>query len=401
MTRRPPGTGSVYYDATRGRWVGTYEAGWTTRGTRRRRKVTGRTEAETRRRLLTRIRETTTDDATGTHPTVKRWAETWLTITAHRHRPATFTANRSAVGRWIIPTIGHKRLDRLTPADVRAVTRAILDAGRAPATARRTQAVLEKMLRDAIVEGYTVPPGVLLVSAPARGENDRGVIPLADALTLLTAALDTPDGSRWVAAFLQGMRQAECLGLTWECVDLDRGTIDVSWQLKALPYRVARDRSSGFRVPDGFVARHLDGAMHLVRPKTAHGRRVIPVVPAMADRLSLWRSVAPASPHGLVWPRPDGRPRDPSDDRTAWYGLQDAAGIAHATGRHYVIHEIRHTGATLLRAAGVDDETITAIMGHASILSTRDYLHTDDAAMRAAITGLAARLGQGPRQVEG
>jgi integrase len=401
VTRRPHGTGSVYYDVDGARWVGTYEAGWTPRGTRRRRKVTGPSEKAVRAKLVKALRETQDPAATVGRMTVKRWADDWLAITVTRHRPSTYATNRSAVAKWIIPTIGHKRLDTLTPADVRSVTRAMLDAGLTPATAHRAQAVLEKMLRDARSEGHVVPERVLDVEGPGAAENDRDAIPTDDALAILAASVGTPDETRWVAAFLEGMRQGECLGLTWDCVDLDRGLIDVSWQLKALPYKVPRDRSSGFRVPVGYVARQLVGATHLVRPKTASGRRVIPLVPWMVEALTKGREAAPASPHGLVWPDlDDGAPRRPDRDRAAWYALQDRAGVRHSSGRHYVLHEIRHASATLLRTGGADDQTITAILGHASILSTNAYLHTDQARVRAASELLASRLGLGAPRIE-
>jgi len=393
---RPKGTGSVYEDKARGRWIGTYEDGWTPRGTRRRRRVYGKTEAAAKRALAAALREVRSDDdAAAGRPTVKRWADTWLDATAHDLRPTTWATNRSAVTRWIVPTIGHKRLDRLTPADVRAVTRAILDAGRSTATARRAQAVLEKMLRDAIREGHAVPDRALMVVGPEASENDRDAIPLDDAAALLLAAKGTPDESRWICAFAQGMRQAECLGLTWDALDFEAGEIDVSWQLKALPYKVPRDRSSGFRVPDGFTARQVRGALHLVRPKTAKGRRVIPMVEGVAKALLGWRQDAPESPAGLVWPRPDGNPRTDADDRDAWYALQDAAKVRHASGRYYSVHECRHSTAMLLRAAGHPDETITAILGHASILSTRAYLHSTATGRREAMAGVAQRLGIG------
>src|SRR5690606_9133917 len=123
-----------------------------------------------------------------------------------------------------------------------------------------------------------------------------------------------PDASRWVAALLQGMRPAECLGLTWDAIDFDRDTIDVSWQLKPLPYRIPRDRDSGFRHPPDYTVRHLQGAHHLVRPKTGRGKRMVPLVPWMRAALLDWRDRAPASPHGLVWPGEDGGPRIDKDD---------------------------------------------------------------------------------------
>jgi len=398
MARRPHGTGSVYYDGTRGRYVASYEAGWTARGTRRRHKVTGRTEREVKVKLREAMRAVETDEtATSARPTVRTWANRWLEITQTTHRPTTWGANRSAVTRWIIPAIGHRRLDRLTPGDIRAVSTAILSGGGAPASARRVHVVLIKILRDAMLEGHAVPPRLFEMKAPAAGENDRDAIPLPDSIALLAAAKGTPDESRWFAAFLQGIRPAEALGLTWDAIDLDAGTVDISWQLKALPYKVAHDRSSGFRVPTGYEARQIRGAWHRVRPKTASGQRIVMLAPALAASLDRWREAT--SPTGLVWS--PTKVRTDAADRAAFYALQDAAGVRHESGRRYLTYEARHTCASLLRALGFDDQTITAIMGHASILSTKAYIHVDQARKREAVEALAARLGLGAPQIEG
>jgi hypothetical protein len=80
------------------------------------------------------------------------------------------------------------------------------------------------------------------------------------------------------------MRQGEALGLTWPMVDLDAESLTISWQLQSLRYNEPRKPSSGFRIPDGYEARQLKGTLHLVRPKSAKGWRVIPLVEWMTDR---------------------------------------------------------------------------------------------------------------------
>lgn len=325
--------------------------------------------------------------------TVTEWAETWLPIQERERRPKTFAGYRSAVSRWIIPTIGERALTELAPADMRAVADALRAAGRAATTGRYIQTVLIKMLRDAVTEGHAIPTRVLAVKRPARAMNDRTSIPLDQAMTVLKVAAEDPDGSQWAAAFLQGLRQGERLGLTWECVDLEGETIDISWQLQALPY--AAGRGGPLRVPDDYVHRQLYGALSLVRPKTGRGRRIIPLVPWMTEALRTWRSLAPESPHGLVWPRPDGQPSSAQADQRRWRDLQDRSGIRHPSGRYWVGHEIRHTTATLLMNLGVDESVRIAILGHASIETTRHYQHTDLAHARAALAAAAAALGLG------
>lgn len=408
--RRQYGTGSVYRRASDGRWVGVLQAGWTARGTRRTVTVSascrcgdGPCKGEARclgareaRRKLDRKRAELAGDAGATgdaRATVRSWSATWLEALAHRARPKYLATEASAVRAWIVPTIGHRHLADLTPGDVRTVTNAVRKAGRSTTTAGYVQGVLERMLRAAMVEGHPVPPRVLMLDAPGKATNDRDAIPADDARALLDAA--TADGehaARWAAAFLQGMRQGECLGLTWDAVDLAGGTIDVSWQLQALPY-VERSRpAAGFKIPDGYEVRHLHDAWHLVRPKSARGQRVIPLVPWMTAALTVWRELAPDSPWGLVWPRPDGRAQSSEKDRAAWHALQSAAGVAHPTGRPYYLHEARHTTATLLLEAGVDPAVVTAILGHSSILTSRGYQHVSQSLARKALDDVAARL---------
>ena len=400
MGRRAYGTGSVTQRKRDGKWVATLDVGWTERGTRRRISRVRSTKAQANAALRDMLATGTPQAAAavGAKPTVKTWAEKWLTDAALDMRPTTWQATSSQVHRWIIPTIGHRRLDQLGPDDRRALTRAMHAAGLAQSSINRAQAVLGSMLRDAVLARHPIAPAALAVKGARDVESDRDAIPLEDALAILAVASTRPDASRWVAALLQGMRPAECRGLTWDAVDLAAGTIDVSWQLKPLPYNVARDRSSGFRVPTNYVARHVDGAHHLVRPKTAKGRRVIPLVPWMADALTAWQDLAPSSPARLVWPRPDGSPLTDAEDRAAWVDVCDAAQVASVDGtqgRRYALYEARHTCATLLREAGVDDETIKAILGHASILSSKAYLHTDEARTRAALQAVASRLALG------
>ena len=389
--RRQYGSGSIYQRASDGRWLGTLDAGYTRTGGRRRITVTGKSEAQVKDKLKAKARELARGEATASsRVTVKTWAERWLTESATRVTPNAHQTDRAAVG-WIIEAIGARQVTSVTPADIRAVSDAITAAGNSTATAARYHGSLMRMLKAAQQEGHAVPANALLTKGRTPDISDRSDMTVEEALATLEVAATLPHGSRWLAAFmLGGPRINESLGLTWPMIAA--GTATLAWQLQPLPYNVPRDRATGFRVPDRYEKIQLEGRMHLVRPKSKAGWRVVPLVPILADALDHWQHVAPESPHSLVWPRLDGGPADENADREEWHAIQGAASVGHPSGRPYHVHEIRHTAATLLAALGVDDATRTAIMGHSSIASTRAYEHRDLTLIRVALEKVAGRL---------
>lgn len=398
--QRIKGTGSIYQNS-RGQWVASIEAGWTERGTRRRLTLKARTEREVRARLTEAQRRIATEGPVTSFATttVKRWAEQWLTQRQWVARPGTYVSDRSAVNRWIVPTLGHLRLDSLAPADIRKVALTQESAGLALPTMQRTHAVLGKILADAVAEGYDVSQRARETDGPGVGPSSRQALSVEAAMRVLATVTPRPDASRWVAALVAGLRPAEALGLTWDMVDLDSATITLAWQLKSLPYVESRNPVRGFRVPRGFESRHLTGAHHLVRPKTRAGIRVVPMVPWLEDALVAWKTRAPSSPFNLVWPRDDGAPRSAEFNRAQWYEVVDQTGITvtlpDGRTRRPLLYEARHTAATLLLAGGFDDTTIKAVLGHSSVLSTQAYFHTDRTRTRAALTASAEMVGLG------
>nr|WP_240161568.1 tyrosine-type recombinase/integrase [Flaviflexus equikiangi] len=393
VTPRRKGSGSVY-QVKDGRWRGTIEAGWTSKGTRRRITVSAKTEREALRKLRDKERDIARiglpAEGAGRTLTVKAWAEQWLSIRVTQVRQDGYTADRSAITTWIIPTIGHIRLERLSATHVRQVIDKV-SAKRAASTAVRTHSVLRQCLKAALAEGHTIPPSVFAVPPPKLGESPREDIPLPHARLILATALKRDDASRWFAAFLQGLRPAEARGLTWDALDLDELTMDVSWQLKALRYNTPRDRSSGFRIPADHEVRHLVDAWHLVRPKTAAGKRIIPLVDPMPELLTSWKASSPASPYGLVWPGLGGRPKKDPEDQADWKSLIEMAGVARED-RAYDLYEARHTTGTLLSSLNVPEPVIIRIMGHSSMISTKAYIHASLDESRVALEQVSTKL---------
>lgn len=395
--RREYASGSVFQRGD-GLWIGRIEAGWNSAGNRRRIQVSAKTEAECKRRLTKKRREFEQQGApaegVSTRTTVKAWADAWIESQRAELGAKTHGNYAAAIRKWIIPTIGRKPLTSLEPKDIRAVTKAEESAGNAAASARQTRRVLMKMLGDAVADGHVIAPRVFKIKAIEVPDPDRDAIPLDDASLILDAALTLPHASRWVVAFYQGLRPAEALGLTWDRVDLENQTITIDQQLTRLPYL---DRAAEtFQHPRKTKPIQLWKAYHLIPPKTARGRRVIPMTALTYAALSAWSNTGYSSPHNLVWPRPNGQPKNPLDDRREFVALQDAAQVAHVDGtqgRRYELYEARHTTATILMEIKAEPSEIEAIMGHSVMVSRKSYQHVRLEVARRAMERVGAAFG--------
>lgn len=462
--RREWGEGSVYQRKSDWRWIGAVEVKGKD-ADRPRATVSNKgcvggcpPRCSHRTQLLKKLRKKQQDiEANGTptqhaSTTVKQWAATWLEIKKEKLSPNGYNAAASPIRKWIVPTIGHKRLDALTPADLRAVAKAQRAAGRKGATAAATHRTLLNMLRSAIVEGHQVPHRVLLVPAPTADKSDRMDLPVDQSVACLRVAADLPHGVRWALALLYGPRQGEVLGLVDDCMTFEQhvdpengdtyetGEIRLEWQLDALPYehgcdggdpaptcgkRAASCPKRGFRVPDGHESRRLVDAWHLVRPKSKKGIRVLPMTRAFAAAMRGWLAARPANPWGLVFPAADGTPANDKGDLEEWHAIQGAASLAtydahtdlgpvlvgHPTraatmlagGKkephgYFHIHECRNVTATQLGEAGVDPVVIQSLLGHATAAQSGEYRRVHRGPKLAAIEAVAEVLPFNPRR---
>lgn len=382
--RRPHGTGGLYKRASDGLWVGTVDVGWTATGARKRKTVSSKSRQVAARKLKELQRAVAAGEvgvAGSARATVKTWAEQWLPMHAADVRPTTYATDAGAIRKWIVPTIGHRRLADLTPADLRALREAIVGAGRTSTTAHHAHTVLAKMLRDAIREGHQVPERVMVAKKPTKAVNDRAAIPVDQGVRLLLEIGRRDDSSRWLLGIMYGLRQGEVLGLDWEHVDLDAGTVHVEWQLQRLPAKHVQ--------PDGFRARHLIGPMWQTETKTASGSRVLPLTPPMHASLAAAKELWVPNPWGLVW-TDRGQPIRDEHDRATWKAIQTTAGVAHPSGRPWHGHECRHTVATLLMRQGTPRTVAAQILGQSKMLD--DYLHPDGADALTALEGVLRQL---------
>lgn len=383
----------LYQDPKTGYYYKVLDLGHRPNGNRWRLKVTATSKQRLNAKVKAKVAELEAGTYTaGTTPTLDQWWEYWCdNIAFHRVKPNVLRNYRS-YGRNHIRHIGKNRIDALTPDHVRYLHKEMHDEGLSDRMIQAVHNTLSKCLKDAVMEGKISANPCDRMDRPKANSEEREPFTLAEARALVTII----DGespmwrARWLMALLLGARQAECLGLEWDRIDLDAGIIDVSWQLQRIPWahgqdcgcpegvKPARCPSKVPAVPAGFEYRPCYMGTWLVRPKTKSSMRVLPIPPKLLGALRQWGMED--GMEGLVFHDWKGRPIDPSDDGLAWKRLCTHAGV-----RPFVLHSARHTTASLLLDAGVDHEVIRQITGHSSVLSARTYLHVSTDAARHAL----------------
>ena len=286
--RRPVGRAasgeSAIYQDTDGRWHGYVSMGLKENGRRDRRHVSGDRRADVlpKVRQLEAKRDAGTAGAAGRAPTVGQWLEHWIgAIAARRVRPSTLARYRQLAANQLVPGIGHHRLDRLQPEHVETLYGDLLDVGLAPATVLQAHRVLSRALKVATQRGKVARNVCTLVDPPSVEGAEVQPLTGPEARRVLTAAVGSRNAARWSVALALGLRQGEALGLAWDAVDLDAGTLAV---------RQALQRQKG----RGLV---------LVQPKSRAGRRTIALPTQLRDALRQHRAaqVAERISAGPLW----------------------------------------------------------------------------------------------------
>jgi len=151
-----------------------------------------------------------------------------------------------------------------------------------------------------------------------------------------------------------GLRRSEASALTWGNLDLDLCMLRVTRTLH-----------------------RLVGGEYVIRPpKTRKSRRQVDLSPSSALLLREYRSEVntqrlllgkPLSDEDFVFAHPDGTPLDPSTVTHLFGKVVRKAGLGHLR-----LHDLRHSYASIMLAAGVNLKAISQSMGHANIGITLD-----------------------------
>ena len=238
----------------------------------------------------------------------------------------------------ILPALGKKALDEVTPQDVAELRRKMVAEGLANGTVNRHLATLRAMFNLAMK--WELYEGKNPASSPGmlrEVHRDKYLSPAETQALFRALAADPDETAASVLALLAvtGARRGEVLKARWENVDLERGLLTVP-------------RSKSGRT------RHI--------PLSA-------VAVSILQRQLAKRQLHPENPYVFPSGRRSGQPVE--GVRGAWRRARAAAGLPEDLR----IHDLRHSFASALANSGVPINEIGTVLGHSQLSTTQRYAH--------------------------
>jgi integrase len=385
--RRGRGEGSIR-ERSDGRWEVRVDLGRGSNGKRRRKSAFAATQADAVK-LLKRLAGRAVDGQllTTSTPTVARYLEDWYATNSDSWRPSTRRGYRRAIDGFLAPSFGALRLEQLTPAAIqRWLTTHKTEHG-----ARRRITLAHATLRSALADAMRLQlvsfNAATLVRVPKP--VTRAIVPLdvAQAKTFLVRAGGHRLGPLFSVALACGLRLGEATGLRWDDVDLSTGEIQIRQQLQRIgkelilqPLKTAKSRRT-LALPRVCIDALKEHRKKQLEDRLKAGKRW--------TENGLVFTTFRACKEGKGLELKVGAPLHPRNVLRTLHALLEDAKLPRVR-----FHDLRHSAASLLIAAGVELVEVSMLLGHSELRVTADlYSHLVKQTAAKAARHMDAALG--------
>lgn len=361
MARNPQGSGTIRQRKD-GRWEARITLGHDpATGRQVQKSIYGKTQTEVSKKLRQLCKEV--DDGIYKEPvkyTVKDWAEIWLKDYSTNLKPLTVKQYASYINNHIIAQIGAVKLVRLDAPIIQRFYNQLVADGLTPKTVKNIHGILHLMLETAAEVGYIKTNPSSVCKLPKIEKKQIKPLENEDLINFLNAI----QGDRYETLFLvdlfTGLRQSELLGLTWDCIDFDKGTMYVYRQLQK-----------------------NNGTYYFASLKNGKSR-TIALAPSIMKALKAqkaWQAECRLKSYDM-WSNDDnliftdelGKHLTHSNVYKHFKKIVEQIGVSTAR-----FHDLRHTYAVAALQSGDDIKTVQETLGHHTAAFTLDvYGHVTE-----------------------
>lgn len=289
---------------------------------------------------------------------VEEFLLNWLDET-HQHQIAysTYRRYRSLAVHHINPFLGHHELRKLNSQVITNLLINMRLGGQSVRSQQQARALL------AVAMGEAENTNLISVNPVHKVRNPQGVgkgltpLKIEEVRKLLKTYQGTFLSARLHISLICGLRQGEALGLRWQDIDFESGTLTISSQIQMI-----NGKATFTRLKTNRSYRTLVLTEETLESLHIHKNLIGEWETSRADK---WINLS------LVFPGNNGAARSSHIDYNEWQKALKLCGI-----EPHRLHDARHTAATLMYSQGIGVETIGRILGHSSsAVTSRLYVH--------------------------
>ena len=318
--------------------------------------------------------------------TVDDWFDFWCKNLVNHLAPNTLRNYRNRYTRNISPVMGKLKLRQVKPLHCKMVLND-MEGNYAGSTIRQAYITMGTMFRSAVRNGMIQkhPMDGLKFTTPVRAVDDIKCLTVEEQQKFLAVAERSHNYYQYAFLLETGLRTGEMIGLTWDAIDWEKGTLTVN---KTLEYRHERGywRAGPPKTKASYRTITLTSRALEILEEVASHRSERKMADTLSNSLEYIDLRTGATTNldmcDLVFINwRTGEPAKNSSYDTHLYKLCDEAGI-----ERFCMHALRHTYATRAIESGMPPKVLQKLLGHASIKTTMDrYVHVTDDSMAQAV----------------
>ena len=238
--------------------------------------------------------------------------------------------------------------------------------------------ILHQTLDEAVKAGLLPTNPCQYLILPKQERHEAHFYTAAQLQALFEAIHDEPLFPLVKITALYGLRRSELLGLKWDSIDFESGTLTIRHTVTKVSKIVEKDKTKNASSYRSF-------------PMTEEARMIfLAARDAHRENRRLFGKEYNDSDYVFTWP--DGRPYSPDYVTDKFSALLKKHGLPHIR-----FHELRHSCASLLLNSGFGLKDVQEWLGHSDIKMTANiYGHLDVGRKQSIADQLSGSL-MGPR----